>query len=156
MTRSATTSVVGTCSLALALAAGCRRVDDDAPPAAGARVVTTPDERIEGVRPAASHSTIVVPDFGAVASRVGPSVVTVIATVRQPEGDTKSKIVRGVGSGMIVDAAAGHVLTNEHVVAAASRVEVELADRERVTAQVVFADDMLDLALLQQIGRAHV
>jgi S1-C subfamily serine protease len=151
MTRGATTSVVGACSLALALAAGCRRVDDDAPPATGARVVTSPDERGEGVRPATSHSTIVVPDFGAVASRVGPSVVTVIATVRQPEGDTKSKVVRGLGSGMIVDAAAGHVLTNEHVVAAASRVEVELADRERVTAQVVFADDMLDLALLQLV-----
>src|SRR5262245_42813471 len=141
MPRGATTGVVGACTVALALAGACRRVDDDEPPSGVPRAVTSADERIEGVRTAASHSTIVVPDFAAVVSRVGPSVVTVIATVRQPEGDTKSKIVRGLGSGMIVDAAAGHVLTNEHVVAAASRVEVELADRERVTAQVVFADD---------------
>jgi len=135
----------------MTFAAGCRRVGDEAPPSGDARVRTAAGEPVEGVRTAASHSTIVVPDFAAVASRVGPAVVTVIATVREPEGDTKSKVVRGVGSGMIVDAAAGQVLTNEHVVASASRVEVELADRERVTAQVVFADDMLDLALLQLV-----
>lgn len=146
-----TRGVVGACGLALALASGCRRVDDDAPPSAGPRALTSTDERIEGVRTVASHSTTVVPDFAAIVGRVGPSVVTVIATVRQPEGETKSRIVRGLGSGMIVDAAAGHVLTNEHVVASASRVEVELADRDRVTAQVVFADDMLDLALLQLV-----
>src|SRR5215212_9378078 len=98
----------------LALASGCRRVDDDAPPGPNGRPLSAL-EHGEGVQPAASHSTIVVPDFAAVASRVGPSVVTVIATVREPAGDTKSKILRGVGSGMIVDAAAGHVLTNEHV-----------------------------------------
>src|SRR4030095_2220667 len=88
-----------------------------------------------------------------VASRVGPSVVTVISTVREPEAEARSKIVRGVGSGMIVDAAAGQGLDNEHVVAAASRVDVELPSRERIAAQVVFADDMLDLALLQLVRR---
>jgi S1-C subfamily serine protease len=146
-----TTGALRACAFAIALAPGCRRVDDDAPPSGESRLRPDPGEPGDGVRTAASHSTIVVPDFAAVASRVGPSVVTVIATVREPEGETKSKILRGVGSGMIVDAAAGHVLTNEHVVSAATRVEVELADRERVTARVVFADDMLDLALLQLV-----
>lgn len=133
----------------LALASACRRVDDGAPPHATGPVVAV--ENGDGVEPAASHSTIVVPDFAAVASRVGPAVVTVIATVREPESATRSKVMRGVGSGMIVDATAGHVLTNEHVVAAASRIEVELPSRERIAAKVVFADDMLDLALLQLV-----
>jgi S1-C subfamily serine protease len=113
-------------------------------------VQTTEAERADVVR-AASHTTMVVPDFAAVASRAGPSVVTVIATVREADGPTKTRVVRGLGSGMIVDATAGQVLTNEHVIAGASRVDVELADRQRVAAQVVFADDMLDLALLQLV-----
>ena len=144
--KSQSALAIAACVLALA----CRRVDDDAPPHASGRVPTAADGGA-GVEPAANHSTIVVPDFAAVASRVGPAVVTVIATVREPEGETRSKVMRGVGSGMIVDAAAGHVLTNEHVVAAASRIEVELASRERIAAKVLFADDMLDLALLQLV-----
>jgi len=134
---------------ALALA-GCRRVDDDAPP--GAQPGRMPAaEAGDGVR-TASGGTIVVPDFAAVAHRVGPSVVTIITTVR--DGDTdggRPRVLRGFGSGMIVDAETGYVLTNEHVIATASRVDVELSNRERIAARVVFADDMLDLALLQLV-----
>src|SRR5688500_17197704 len=94
--------VLRACAVLIAIAPGGRRVDDDAPPSGEGRMRPATVDAGEGVRPAGSHSTIVVPDFAAVASRVGPSVVTVIATVREPEGDTKSKVVRGVGSGMIV------------------------------------------------------
>jgi S1-C subfamily serine protease len=41
------------------------------------------------------------------------------------------------------------VLTNEHVVASATKVHVELVTHERIPASVVFADPRLDLALLQ-------
>jgi S1-C subfamily serine protease len=42
----------------------------------------------------------------------------------------------------------GQVLTNEHVVAQATAVEVELASLDRIPAKVVYADPLLDLALL--------
>jgi S1-C subfamily serine protease len=52
----------------------------------------------------------------------------------------------------MVVSANGQVLTNEHVVASAKHVEVELAGGERLTARVLHADDMLDLALLELDG----
>jgi S1-C subfamily serine protease len=128
-------------------AVACRRVEDPSPRA------TAPAGRIDdgAARPVAavsSGTTVVVPDFARISERVGPSVVGVISTVSErPRG----KVVRGLGSGMIVSAS-GQVLTNEHVVAAASRVEVELASRERLPAVVVHADPLLDLALLTVEG----
>ena len=56
--------------------------------------------------------------------------------------------MRGIGAGMIVSAN-GQVLTNEHVVASAEQVDVELSSRDRVSAQVLVRDPLLDLALLQ-------
>ncbi len=90
---------------------------------------------------------MVVPDFAEVAAEVGPSVVTVIATVPQT-GGTRNKVVRGLGSGMIVSAS-GEILTNEHVIASATRVDVELSTRERIPARVKVSEPLLDLALLQ-------
>jgi len=93
--------------------------------------------------------TIVVPDFARIAEQLSPSVVTVISTVR---GRTSSgKTVRGMGSGMLVSAR-GQVLTNEHVIAGASRVQVELSSRDRLDARILYADPLLDLALLELDG----
>jgi S1-C subfamily serine protease len=132
--------------LAIALVAcACRRVDDEpAQPRDHAAVVK------EDPRPTTAV-TMVVPDFAPVAAKLGPSVVTVISTVRERDVGTRNKVVRGVGSGVFVGDA-GQVLTNEHVVASAKRVEVELAGGERLAARVVHADDMLDLALLELDG----
>src|SRR5262249_20395747 len=55
--------------------------------------------------------------------------------------------VRGVGTGMIIDAA-GRILTNEHVVGGATAIEVLLANGHTYTAQVVGADPKTDLAVL--------
>ncbi len=57
-------------------------------------------------------------------------------------------MIRGIGSGMIVSVR-GQVLTNEHAVAGAKSVDIELANRSRVHARVVHADPRLDLALLE-------
>ncbi len=92
-----------------------------------------------------------VPDFARVAERLSPSVVTVISTVPGKSTERQGKTRRGVGSGLLVSAR-GQVLTNEHVVVEASRVQVELSSRDRLDARVVHADPLLDLALLELDG----
>ena len=54
-----------------------------------------------------------------------------------------------VGSGVIVDAKQGYVLTNFHVVDKATDIAVTLKDRRSFTAKVVGKDQATDLALLK-------
>jgi len=56
---------------------------------------------------------------------------------------------RGLGSGVIVDAEAGHVLTNWHVVHGADEVEVVLADDRRLEAEWVRTDRHTDVAVIK-------
>ncbi|MEK9724023.1 MAG: DegQ family serine endoprotease [Rhodospirillaceae bacterium] len=53
------------------------------------------------------------------------------------------------GSGVIVDATKGYVLTNNHVIDNATAIEVTLKDRRQVKAKLVGADPATDIALLQ-------
>ena len=54
-----------------------------------------------------------------------------------------------VGSGVIVDAEHGYVLTNSHVVDNASRIEVTTKDNRRFAAKLVGRDPATDIALLR-------
>jgi serine protease Do/serine protease DegQ len=56
---------------------------------------------------------------------------------------------QSLGSGVIVDAGRGYVLTNRHVVADADRVDVTLADGRRFQAAVVGTDRDSDIALIR-------
>lgn len=56
---------------------------------------------------------------------------------------------RSAGSGVIVDAANGYVLTNAHVVQRADEVEVILKDGRTLDARLVGRDREVDLAVLQ-------
>jgi len=56
--------------------------------------------------------------------------------------------MRGVGTGMIIDAQ-GNILTNNHVVGGASKVQVLLADGSRYEARVVGTDPKTDLAVVK-------
>ena len=58
---------------------------------------------------------------------------------------------RALGSGFIIDAA-GHVVTNAHVVEGADQVKVKLADEREFSAKVVGRDKRLDLAVLELAG----
>ncbi|WP_028034385.1 DegQ family serine endoprotease [Chelativorans sp. J32] len=53
------------------------------------------------------------------------------------------------GSGVIVDAANGHVLTNHHVVSNAREITVTLKDGRRLRAELVGSDQATDIALLK-------
>ena len=55
----------------------------------------------------------------------------------------------GAGSGVIVDAQEGYVITNHHVVSDASNITVQLSDNRSVEAQLLGSDANTDIALLQ-------
>jgi serine protease Do len=65
--------------------------------------------------------------------------------------DTPRKFKRelkGLGTGMIMDSE-GHILTNNHVVAGATKIQVLLASGEQYDATVVGADPKTDLAVIK-------
>ena len=55
----------------------------------------------------------------------------------------------GLGSGIIIDAAKGYVLTNNHVVSNAQKISVVLNDGREFAAKLVGSDEQSDIALLQ-------
>ncbi len=100
------------------------------------------------------------------ARRVAPSVVridTERAVARQPFdpamldpllrdlfGDPASSMrERGQGSGVVIDAAKGLVLTNAHVVDQVDTVEVTMADGRQLDGTVVGSDSVTDLAVVR-------
>ena len=56
--------------------------------------------------------------------------------------------LRGLGTGMIMDSQ-GHILTNNHVVGEAQKIEVTLANGNRYPAKIVGTDPKTDLAVIQ-------
>ncbi len=80
---------------------------------------------------------------------VRPSVVTVISSVVPPGFRTEPQPERrGTGSGFMIDDR-GHILTNNHVVEDADRLEVTLANGTTMPAQLVGRDGRFDLAVVK-------
>ncbi len=84
----------------------------------------------------------------AVYKRVLPSVVNITSTAVAFDFFYGQVPQQGQGSGFILDKQ-GHILTNNHVIDNAQRVEVQLSDKHKYKAQVVGVDKVHDLALLQ-------
>ncbi len=56
---------------------------------------------------------------------------------------------RGLGSGVIIDAEKGYVVTNNHVVNGADSILIQLSDGRELTAELIGSDKMSDIALLK-------
>lgn len=63
--------------------------------------------------------------------------------------DGQAQPFEGLGSGVIIDAAKGYVLTNNHVINQAQKINVQLNDGREFEAKLIGGDDQSDIALLQ-------
>jgi S1-C subfamily serine protease len=77
-----------------------------------------------------------------------PSVVNITSTAVAFDFFNRPVPQQGQGSGFVIDKQ-GHILTNNHVIDNAQRVEVTLGDKHKYKATVVGIDKQHDLALLQ-------
>jgi Do/DeqQ family serine protease len=101
--------------------------------------------------------------FAPLLRRVTPAVVNVAATgaaasetpAPAPTADPSLGLspqrasAQSIGSGVVVDANEGLILTNDHVIRNAARIVVTLADRRQFDAKLVASDAGTDVALLR-------
>jgi serine protease Do/serine protease DegQ len=112
-----------------------------------------------------------VPSLAPMIRRVSPAVVNIAirGTVREraqrnplledpffrrffdapPDGGQRERPFQSAGSGVIIDAKAGHIITNAHVVENAKEITVTLQDGRDLAAEVVGADAPSDVALIK-------
>lgn len=67
-----------------------------------------------------------------------------------------SQKFEGLGSGVIIDAIKGYVLTNNHVVSDAQKISIQLNDGREFDAKLIGSDDQSDIALLQIQKASHL
>jgi len=141
------------------------------------RITAIRKELAEGSNPADEISRV----FRMVAASVEPAVVHIYTTTKPKQRLRQREMPKfpwdffdeqfgpffrfeipesapryGLGSGMIVDAEKGYILTNAHVVDKADVVEVILNDRRRCKAKLINKDTKSDLAVLQiKADRLH-
>lgn len=85
--------------------------------------------------------------FAPVLAEATPAVVSIQVEQR---GRTNPWMGPGsAGSGVIVDARKGHVVTNHHVIARAEKITVTLKDRRTFDAELIGSDPATDIALLE-------
>ena len=107
-----------------------------------------------------------LPTLAPVVSQVTPAVVNISVVTRSPLEDNPlfrdpffrrffdlpdrpKRQEQAAGSGVIVDAARGYVLTNDHVVKDAEQIIITLKDRRQLEAKLVGTDPGTDIAVLQ-------
>ena len=105
-----------------------------------------------------------LPSLAPMLERAMPAVVSVntkqVVRVRNPFFDDpffrrlfpqvpQERINESLGSGVIIDAAKGYVLTNHHVIENADDVQVTLADGRTVKAEFLGSDRDTDIALIR-------
>jgi len=94
-----------------------------------------------------------IPTLAPILEQRAPGVVSIFIQGTQTQqarnGQQFQRQVQGAGSGVIVDAAKGYILTNHHVIDSATKISVRMSDGRAFDAKVVGSDDQTDIALLQ-------
>ncbi|MDO6499738.1 Do family serine endopeptidase [Photobacterium sanguinicancri] len=108
-----------------------------------------------------------VPSLAPMLEQVTPAVVSIaiegkhVSRQRVPESfrfffgpdfpaeQVQEQPFRGLGSGVIVDAQKGYIVTNHHVIDGADKIMVQLFDGREVSAELIGSDKMSDIALLK-------
>ncbi|MGF1700038.1 Do family serine endopeptidase [Photobacterium makurazakiensis] len=108
-----------------------------------------------------------LPSLAPMLEQVTPAVVTIAVEGKQvskqrlpdsfrfffgpdfPEEQVRERPFRGLGSGVIVDADKGYIVTNHHVIGGADKIMVQLHDGRELTAELIGSDQMSDIALLK-------
>jgi len=106
-----------------------------------------------------------IPTLAPILERVTPAVVNIAVVQRSPEEENplmrdpffrrffgvpgQAQEQKAAGSGVIVDAKNGYVITNAHVVKDAREISVTLRDNRELRAKLVGADAGTDIALLK-------
>lgn len=70
--------------------------------------------------------------------------------------DTQQQKFRALGSGVVIDAAKGYVVTNNHVVDNATKIQVQLSDGRKYDAKMIGKDPRSDIALIQLIDAKNL
>jgi len=129
-------------------------------------LVLTPGVAASGSLPATVDG-VAVPSLAPMLEKVTPAVVNIstISRVTQsnglmddpffrrffdlPETPASKSRPQSLGSGVIVDAELGHIVTNYHVIANASEVLVALSDGREAKAVVIGHDPQADISLIK-------
>ena len=112
-----------------------------------------------------------MPSLAPMVKRVSPSVVNIATrgTIKEqpgrnpllddpffrrffdtpPDSKPRERQFQSAGSGVIVDAKNGYIITNHHVVENASEITITLLDDRTFTAKVIGTDEGADVAVLQ-------
>lgn len=88
---------------------------------------------------------------------VGPSIVGITSKVQYRDFFNNLQVSEGAGSGVIfnIDTESVYIMTNNHVVADASELLVELSEDNMVDAEIVGKDAMTDLAIIK-VSRSDI
>jgi putative serine protease PepD len=127
-------ATVSAAMLASLLTAGVITAIDDTP-----SLSTSSSTRSSAPSGPVTSSTAANPDWEAVAASASKSVVAIQVSTGQGGGQ---------GSGVILDTK-GHVVTNNHVVAAGDKITVVFSDGRGYAAKVVGTDPSTDLAVVK-------
>jgi Do/DeqQ family serine protease len=108
-----------------------------------------------------------MPSLAPMVKRVSPSVVNIATkgTIKEKPGqrnplmddpffrrffdEPHERKFQSAGSGVVVDAKNGYIITNHHVVENASEITITLLDNRSFTAKVIGSDEGADIAVLQ-------
>jgi putative serine protease PepD len=140
-------------AVALAVGAGAGAGSYAAFGTGGANTATVVQQVSATGSPATATKTMSV---NGVYKTAGPGVVEITVTTTStgsgnspfPFGGSGSQSSEAQGSGFVYDSA-GHIVTNNHVVANASKISVTFSDGSKYSATVVGADPSSDLAVLK-------